>query len=496
MNFQLTPAQKRVAEGLLGGIPAAGVLVLRGAAGSGKTTVLEHVHSLAGGILLGVRQFMRSLAAGPPYAIEEAFLNMLEDAMAKNELVFVDDLNLVTQIVTSCDYPRGFLLDAALTAALSDAAAQRKKLVFALDSSIDIPWPLARRAYTWEIKELTAGDYAAICREVLGEEVAASLDYDRLHRFAPSLSIQNLAKACHWLRRREGLDTEGLLGYLRSTNMISNVELNEVERVSWTDLKGVDHVIRELEAKIALPFENDQLSVEYRLKPKRGVLLAGPPGTGKTTIGRALAHRLKSKFFLIDGTAVAGSNDFYCKVNSVFDAAKRNAPSVVFIDDADVLFENEENRGFYRYLLTLLDGIESARAARVCVMMTAMNAASLPLAMLRSGRVELWLETRLPGDEARAEILRAQLDGLPAPFASADHAALAALSRGLTGADLKSAVEDAKLIFAHDRASGLAIRPTEDYFREAVESVRQNRRTYSKKKPVALAEAPSIGFVS
>jgi len=169
MNLELTPAQKRAAEGLLSGIPAAGVLVLRGQAGSGKTAVLEHVHALAGGILLGVRQFMRSLAAGPPYAIEEAFLNMLEGAVAQHNLVFVDDLHLVTQIVTSCDYPRGFLLDAALTAALSDAAAQHKKLVFALDSAVDLPWPLRRRAYTWEIGEFAAEDYQAICRGVLGE---------------------------------------------------------------------------------------------------------------------------------------------------------------------------------------------------------------------------------------------------------------------------------------------------------------------------------------
>ncbi|MCB0153066.1 MAG: AAA family ATPase, partial [Caldilineaceae bacterium] len=52
------------------------------------------------------------------------------------------------------------------------------------------------------------------------------------------------------------------------------------------------------------------MAEQLTLRPKRGVLLAGPPGTGKTTIGRALAHRLKSKFFLLDGTAIAGTGDF------------------------------------------------------------------------------------------------------------------------------------------------------------------------------------------
>jgi transitional endoplasmic reticulum ATPase len=243
-----------------------------------------------------------------------------------------------------------------------------------------------------------------------------------------------------------------------------------------------------------LPFENDALSAELRLKPKRGVLLAGPPGTGKTTIGRALAHRLKSKFFLIDGTMVAGSSDFYEDVGKVFEAAKRNAPSVVFIDDADVIFEGDGDRGFYRYLLTILDGLESASAERVCIMMTAMNAGSLPAAMVRSGRVELWLETRLRDTDARAAILRAMLAGLPAPIGAADSGRLAGASHGLTGADLKNIVEDGKLLYAHDRVSGAAMRAAEEYFLDAIETVRANRRSYARSKPPRLTETVKIGF--
>src|SRR5262249_42484907 len=160
-------------------------------------------------------------------------------------------------------------------------------------------------------------------------------------------------------------------------------------------------VIEQLEAKIALPFENQELAAELGLKPKRGVLLSGPPGTGKTTIGRALAHRLKSKFFLIGGTVVAGADCFMDAVQEIFEAAKQNAPAVVFIDDCDVIFEKDDAKGFYRYLLTVLDGLESASNERVCVMLTAMHPASLPAALLRSGRVELWLETRLPDENAR-----------------------------------------------------------------------------------------------
>src|SRR5204863_6171444 len=192
------------------------------------------------------------------------------------------------------------------------------------------------------------------------------------------------------------------------------------QTVDLKDLKGVDDVLRDLEINIVLPLENDELAGRFRLRSKRGVLLYGPPGTGKTTVGRALAHRLKGKFFLIDGTFIAGTNEFYHKINQVFESAKDNAPSVIFIDDADAIFEDGEERGLYRYLLTMIDGLESESAGRVCVMMTAMDVARLPPALVRSGRVELWLEMKLPGAQARAHIFSALLAGLPEELRAAD----------------------------------------------------------------------------
>lgn len=180
------------------------------------------------------------------------------------------------------------------------------------------------------------------------------------------------------------------------------------------DLKGVEDVRASLEANIIIPLENDALATRLQLKPKRGVLLAGPPGTGKTTIGRALAHRLKSKFFLIDGTVVSGSNDFYRRINDIFEAAKLNAPSIIFVDDSDVIFESGEELGLYRYLLTMLGGLESENVGQVCVMLTAMNLSNLPPALIRSGRIELWLEMRLPDAVARRAILLERLRHLPA----------------------------------------------------------------------------------
>jgi transitional endoplasmic reticulum ATPase len=493
-EIRLTPAQEAAANGLLAGIPAGEVFVLRGQPGMGRTTIVQRVHAVIGGAFLGVRQFMTELAGHQALAIEEAFLEMLDRALAHHEVVVVDDLHLVTNVVESCDYSRTYLLDAALTAALGEASAQHKKVIFA--TAADAPWPVRRRAYAWEIHAFGAKDYECLCGAYLPRDASEGLDYARIHRFAPGLNAHQLKKACVWMGRQGPVTTEGLVEYLKAQYMESNVEIDEVPRVDWNDIQGVDDLIRMLEAKIALPFENDALAAQLNLKPKRGVLLAGPPGTGKTTIGRALAHRLKSKFFLIDGTMIAGTRSFYGQVQEVFDAAKRNAPSVIFIDDTDVIFEGNEDPGLYRYLLTMLDGLESASAGRVCVMMTAMNVSSLPQAMLRSGRVELWLETRLPGAEARSAIMRGSLVNLPEPIGSADVAKLASASRGLTGADLKAVVEDGKLLFAHDVASGKPVRPVEEYFLEAIETVRANQANYAKRKPLGLANGLTVGFAA
>jgi len=147
-QIALTPAQEHAFEWLLAAIPVADVMVLRGRAGAGKSMVLTRVHAVRGGILLGLRTFTESLASQQPSAIEDALLQAIERALEASDLVIVDDLHIITRSASSGS-ARTYLLDAALTAILAEAAVARKKLVFSLDG--DPPWPIQRRAYSSEI---------------------------------------------------------------------------------------------------------------------------------------------------------------------------------------------------------------------------------------------------------------------------------------------------------------------------------------------------------
>lgn len=486
----LTPAQQTAAASLRRAAACGSMIVLQGDIGQGKTTVLRDFRAETGGLFLGMREFMRAVDKREPLALEEAWIQLVEASFEKHDLVMLDDLQLIAAVVDGYSYPRSNLWDIAITAVV-EHMSKGKKLVVAVAQ--DAPQPIEHRAQTVKIADFEPSDYETICAFYLGSR-AACLDYRRIHRFAPALNAHQLRTACGCMREVKDLSTDGFIEYLSSQNLTSNVEIEEVEAVDWNDLKGVDDIIRALDVKIALPFERHELAAKFQLKPKRGVLLAGPPGTGKTTIGRALAHRLKSKFFLIDGTVIAGSRDFYCKIEKIFDSAKRNAPSIIFIDDADVIFEGENKDGLYRYLLTMLDGLEGASAERVCVMMTAMNVSSLPAALVRSGRIELWLETRLPDAKARRTIFSEKLAHLPTPLNSADAEILARSSAGLTGADLKSAVEDAKLLYAHEWAQASATRRVDEYFLEAITTIQKNRRNYARRKPADRLEVTRVGF--
>ncbi len=493
MNASLTlaPAQQRALDAVLAAARPGSVIVLTTPPGNGKTTLLQCVQARLGGDIISATEVQAEIARYHPLALETALYDLVSRTLTDSHVVLVDDLHLLTQVLEGCHvYPRSGLVNVALSALATQTAASGRTLIVAAAYFNDM---LARHATRVSLDDLDAVDYRTICSSHLSPEQLSRLDFAKIHRFARRMNARQLRRACEEVRSTldaAGDATDTFIDYLRSAQLISNVDLGEVQTVSLQDLKGVDDVLRALEANVIMPLEQSELAAELALKPKRGVLLAGPPGTGKTTIGRALAHRLRGKFFLIDGTVIAGTPMFYQQLHGVFEAAMRNAPAVVFIDDSDVIFEGQDP-GLYRYLLTMLDGLESESAGGVCLVLTAMDVGSLPPALVRSGRIELWLETRLPDAAARSAILSDLCDKLPAAMGEIDVEQLAAATEHLSGADLKRVVEDGKLLYAFDRARSIAARSAIEYFLEALETVRANKVRYAQAEAAARTRNPT-----
>ncbi len=478
MTDSLSPTQKKSFVQILQAIPSMPVVGLTGSTGSGKTTILQKVRSQIGGQWIAARELLHSLRQSHPLAIEETLERLVESAFQEADVVFLDDLSLLSNVVGGCGaYPRPNLLANAFESITSFAEANKKKLIFASEYQ---QRDLEKKGYVAAIPFFGPEDYAFFSRIYLGEEQTSCIDFRKVYRFARYLSAYDLKNVGILLRNEKALNSDLYIEALRSFGLTSNVNLGEVQQISLSDLKGIDDVVESLETNVVLPLEQLDLAEELGLKPKRGVLLAGPPGTGKTTVGRALAHRLKSKFFLIDGTFISGTGNFYGLVASLFEEAKHNAPAIIFVDDGDVIFEGGEDQGFYRYLLTMLDGLESESTGQVCVMMTAMDVGNLPPALIRSGRIELWLEMRLPDAAARAAILSGFLDRLAPAIGVVDVAPLLEVTEGFTGADLKRLIEDGKNLLAADKARKLPLAPPTEYFLRAVEIVRLNKERYAE----------------
>lgn len=473
--IHLTLVQQAALNGLRHALSINPIALLWGGEGSGKTTVLEELARESGARLLTLKNLLDAMQSRHPLALEETFEQIVMEALAHSECVIIDDVELLEQVVGGCrSYPRSYWLEAAALALCRYAAEANKKLVFGGGA----PQSVRSRAYQIGIGEFRLADCAQLIAAWLPPQSVERLNIEKIFRYAPGLDGYQIKNACRWLADEPKLDTDRFIDYLRRQGLTSNVDLSEVRQVTLGDLQGIDEVVDSLERHIVFPLENDEMSTQYGLKPKRGVLLLGPPGTGKTTIGRALAHRLKSKFFLIDGTFIAGTDHFYYRIDRVFDDAERNAPAIIFIDDCDAIFQSGQELGLYRYLLTKLDGLESQSMGRVCVMFTAMNLADLPPALVRSGRIELWLETKLPDAPARHGILSRHLRGLPADLSEVDVQQLVEATDGFTGADLGPVVDDGKNLFAWDKANERDLKPATAYFLTAIQAIRSNKERF------------------
>lgn len=468
---ELLPSRRPVFERIVKLVKAAPVVVMNGLPGMSKTIIARAVARDLGARYIDAAEILEAIRPFNRFRWPEVVMDMVTQGFEREGTVVIDDYPEFTSIY---DYERGVVFGDIIMPMLRQLAAQNRRHLLLMGQHrqlwTDTGTMFGSQSLIVDVPTFTVDDYRTYFEWELGSEEIKAIDFDAVFGCAPVLDGYQLELTCNLLRLSGGpIDTDTTVSIMEKHVLHTNLRMNEVEELSFDSLPGTSHIAEALETHIVLPFERRELAQELNVRPRRGVLLYGPPGTGKTSIGRALAHRIKGRFFLLDGRfPTEPPSHFFAAVQNIVAQAKKNAPSILFIDDADVLFEIEHIAGLSRYLLSLLDGLESQTANNVCVMMTAMDPKRVPEALLRSGRVELWLETRLPDEATRSQILERWMDADLPDHDKLDYKRLGQASGGFTPADLRRLAGDAKLLYAADVVAGRPLASAQDYMERAI----------------------------
>ena len=232
----------------------------------------------------------------------------------------------------------------------------------------------------------------------------------------------------------------------------SAIDHSPPTHVNLDDLGGVDHVIRQLEDLIVLPFFKPEIYVTSKIQPTRGLLLHGPPGCGKTMIANAFAAELGVPFISLSAPSIVSgmSGESEKALRDHFEEARKMAPCLVFLDEIDAITPKRESaqremeKRIVAQLLTCMDdlALEKTGGKAVIVLAATNRPDALDPALRRGGRFDKEINLGVPNEVVREQILRA-LTRQMMLSEDFDFGVLAKLTPGFVGADLNDLVSTA-----------------------------------------------------
>jgi len=236
------------------------------------------------------------------------------------------------------------------------------------------------------------------------------------------------------------------------------MEVDQSPDVDYQDIGGIEDQLDEVRETVEMPLENPGMFEDVGIDPPSGVLLHGPPGTGKTMLAKAVANQTDATFIKMAGSELVHKfiGEGAKLVRDLFELARQHEPSVIFIDEIDAIAAKRtesktsgdaEVQRTMMQLLSEMDGFEDRGEIRIIAATNRFD--MLDRAILRPGRFDRLIEVPKPDEAGREQIFRIHTRNMNVSD-DVDFAELAADTGEASGADVKAVCTEAGMFAIRD----------------------------------------------